>query len=514
MLTGQIRNQVDAVWNAFWTGGVANPISVIEQISYLLFIRRLDEIHINAERTAYISSKLIENPIFTPEQNDLRWSVFKDKDPQGMFELVRDKVFPYIKTIQGEESAFAQHMKDAIFMIPKPGLLAQVVDMIDQIPMQDRDTKGDLYEYLLSKLSQSGVNGQFRTPRHIIKMMVEMIKPVLSAEDSAKSDIICDPASGTCGFLMAAEEYVREHYKDDLLKKLGAEHFHKRMFTGFDFDTSMLRIGAMNMMLHGIEHPRVEYRDSLSDAGHNAIEEAYTVILANPPFKGSVAFDELAPDLLYALGKTVKKVGGKGKAPSEKTELLFLALILRLLKTGGRAAVIVPDGVLFGSTQSHRTIRKRLVEEQQLRAVISMPSGIFKPYAGVSTAVLLFTKTNSGGTDNVWFYDMKADGFSLDDKRNTLTPEGEQLQHQNNNIPDILNRWSNIGSEKTRHRKDQSFLVPKADIVKEDYDLSINRYKEAVYNDVQYDSPKDIIARIKKLQKEMEQGLEELETML
>lgn len=514
MLTGQIRNQVDAVWNAFWTGGVANPISVIEQISYLLFIRRLDDIHTNAERAANITGKPVEKPIFTAEQNELRWSVFKDKDPQTLYELVRDRVFPFIKTINGEESSFAQHMKDAIFMIPKPGLLAQVIDMIDKIPMQDRDTKGDLYEYLLSKLSQSGVNGQFRTPRHIIKMMVEMIKPVLNADDPHKSDLICDPSSGTCGFLMASEEYVREHHKDALVKKTGAEHFHKKMFSGFDFDTSMLRIGAMNMMLHGIEHPRVEYRDSLSDAGENNIAEAYTVVLANPPFKGSVAFDELAPDLLHALGKTVKKVGGKGKAPSEKTELLFLALILRILKTGGRAAVIVPDGVLFGSTQSHRAVRQKLVEEQHLQAVISMPSGVFKPYAGVSTAVLFFTKTNSGGTDQVWFYDMRADGFSLDDKRTSLTPEGESPRHENDNIPDIIARWNNLAVEKNRERTEQSFFVLKADIVKEDYDLSINRYKKVVYKKVHYDAPKDIIAQIKRLQVDMEQGLVELEALL
>lgn len=514
MLTGQIRNQVDAVWNAFWTGGVANPISVIEQISYLLFIRRLDEIHTNNERKANISGKPIENPIFTKSQNALRWSVFKDKDAQTMFELVRDKVFPFIKTITGEESAFAQHMKDAIFMIPKPGLLAQVVDMIDKIPMQDRDTKGDLYEYLLSKLAQSGVNGQFRTPRHIIKMIVEMVKPVLNAEDLHRSDLICDPASGTCGFLMAAEEYVREHNKEALLKKTGANHFHKKMFTGFDFDTSMLRIGAMNMMLHGIEHPRIEYRDSLSDAGENNISEAYTLVLANPPFKGSVAFDELSPDLLHALGKTVKKSSGKGKTPSEKTELLFLALILRILKTGGRAAVIVPDGVLFGSTQAHCAIRKKLVEEQHLQAVISMPSGVFKPYAGVSTAILIFTKTNSGGTDKVWFYDMQADGFSLDDKRNPLTLNGEQPQHQNDNIPDILNRWNNLKSEKDHQRTDQSFFVPKTDIVKENYDLSINRYKEIIHENVQYDSPREIIKKIKELQNIMENDLAKLERLL
>ncbi|MCG8038634.1 MAG: type I restriction-modification system subunit M [Candidatus Thiodiazotropha taylori] len=520
MLTGKIRNQVDEIWEAFWTGGIANPVSVIEQFTYLLFIRRLDEIQTQLEATARLGGKEIENPIFNKRQGKLRWNKFKNFDPDVMFNILKDEVFPFIKAMRGVDSTFARHMKDAIFMIPSPALLDRVVNMIDQIDMSARDTKGDLYEYMLSKLQTSGTNGQFRTPRHIIQMMVQMTAPKL---DGNHSDIICDPASGTCGFLMAAEEYVREQHKDALMKKANAKHFHNEMFSAYDFDQHMLRIGAMNLMLHGVEHPTVEYRDSLSDHGEENIEDRYTLILANPPFKGSVAYDELSPDLLTALGKSPKKAqaksqkpedGKKKKGPSEKTELLFLALILRMLQPGGRAAVIVPDGVLFGSTKSHKKIRETLVENHKLQAVISMPSGVFKPYAGVSTAVLLFTKTGDGGTDKVWFYDMQADGFSLDDKRTPLLKEGEKPQHKLDNIPDILKRWNNSKGEARRKRKEQSFFVPKADIVKEGYDLSINRYKEVVYEEVEYDPPKVILKRIRELQQVMDEGIAELEGLL
>ncbi|MEW8496300.1 MAG: class I SAM-dependent DNA methyltransferase [Candidatus Thiodiazotropha taylori] len=520
MLTGKIRNQVDEIWEAFWTGGIANPISVIEQFTYLLFIRSLDEIHTRRERQAQLGDGKIENPIFNRRQGKFRWSKLKNFDPDEMFNLVKDEIFPFIKKMQGEDTTFARHMRDAIFMIPTPNLLDRVVNMIDGIDMSARDTKGDLYEYMLSKLQTSGTNGQFRTPRHIIQMMVQMTSPKLGGNHS---DIICDPASGTCGFLMAAEEYVREQYKDALMKKANARHFHNQMFSAYDFDQHMLRIGAMNLMLHGVEHPTVEYRDSLSDHGEDNIEDRYTLILANPPFKGSVAYDELSPDLLTALGKSPKKAqtksqktedGKKKKGPSEKTELLFLALILRMLQPGGRAAVIVPDGVLFGSTKSHKKIRETLVENHKLQAVISMPSGVFKPYAGVSTAVLLFTKTGDGGTDKVWFYDMQADGFSLDDKRTPLLKEGEKPQHDLDNIPDILKRWNNPKGEARRKRTEQSFFVPKADIVNEGYDLSINRYKEVVYEAVEYDPPKVILKRIRELQKTMDEGIAELEGML
>lgn len=517
MLTGKIKNQIDQIWDAFWTGGVSNPLSVIEQISYLLFIRRLDEIQLNQERQANLTKQPIESPIFTEAQRELRWSVFKDKDPQLMYDLVRDKVFPFIKTLQDESSSFSKHMENAVFMIPKAALLVQVVDMIDGIDMADRDTKGDVYEYLLSKIASAGVNGQFRTPRHIIKMMVALVKPSIT-------DTICDPASGTCGFLMASVEYIRQHFKTELYNETHRAHFNQTLFSGFDFDAHMLRIGAMNMMLHGIENPHIEYRDSLSEAHDgNALSEAYSIVLANPPFKGSVDISTLAPDLLKAIGKTkpnkpsapkLDKDGKKVKIQTEKSELLFLALIIRLLKAGGRAAVIVPDGVLFGSSNAHREIRKRLIDDQKLDAVISMPSGVFKPYAGVSTSILLFTKTNSGGTESVWFYDMKADGFSLDDKRTALVAEGEAITHELDNIPDILARWENRADELKRSRFEQSFFVPKAEIVENGYDLSINRYKETVHQEEVYDSPKDILTRLLALEDEIQDELKELEQML
>ncbi|CAH9063478.1 hypothetical protein PSECIP111951_02911 [Pseudoalteromonas holothuriae] len=553
MLTGKLKNQVDEIWEVFWTGGVTNPISVIEQFTYLLFIRRLDEIHTNREKQSLLLESAFTNPIFPSENNNYRWNKFKNLDPQVMFDLVKDKVFPFIKTINGEDTTFAKHMSDAIFMIPKAQVLDKVVNLIDKIPMDDRDTKGDLYEYMLSKLQSSGTNGQFRTPRHIIQMMVEMTQPKL---DGNKSDVICDPASGTCGFLMASEEYVRKQFENELMKPENSEHFHNKMFNAYDFDQHMLRIGAMNLMLHGVEHPTVEYRDSLSAVhdgnGEQKLEDKYTLILANPPFKGSVAYDELSPDLLTALGKTPKKAAPKvetdedgnkkaKKGPSEKTELLFLALILRMLQPGGRAAVIVPDGVLFGSTKSHKEIRKAIIEDHKLDAVVSLPSGVFKPYAGVSTAILFFTKTNSGGTDNVWFYDMQADGFSLDDKRTPLIkgveltteadvidatlPENESLQqiksapsehnnHKLNNIPDVLYRWQQRVNESSRTRTEQSFYVPVAEITSNDYDLSINRYKEVVYEEVNYDEPQVILKRIKELQQAMDKGIADLEAML
>lgn len=538
MLTGKLRNQVDKIWEAFWTGGISNPISVIEQFTYLLFIRRLDDLHTQREQIANAIGVPLSNPVFGAGQDALRWHKFKNIDPQQMYERVRDQVFPFIKNLHDADSTFAQHMKDAIFMVPKASVLDLVVQLIDQLDLRDRDTSGDLYEYMLSKLSSAGTNGQFRTPRHIIRLMVAMTAPVLDGE---RSDTICDPAAGTCGFLMAAEEYVRARYGDPVARRDNEQHFHNRMFTGFDFDQHMLRIGAMNLLLHGVNNPTVAYRDSLSDHGADNIREAYSLILANPPFKGSVAYDELSPDLLSALGKSPKKAqtrkktaengeeAEEKKGPSEKSELLFLALILRLLKTGGRAAVIVPDGVLFGSTKSHQAIRQTLVDKHKLEAVISMPSGVFKPYAGVSTAILLFTKTGNGGTDDVWFYDMRADGWSLDDKRNALLSDSQQAElnrrllgeegvqfdgHEQCNLPDILDRWFARAGEKDRLRSEQSFLVPKAEIVGNAYDLSINRYKQVVYQEVQYDTPQVILTRIKALQQAMEQGIEALEGML
>ncbi len=511
MLTGELRSQIDSVWNAFWSGGISNPMEVLEQITYLLFIRRLDDAHTLEESKALVLKKPIKNPVFPDGKDpkgrsytDLRWSHFKNFAPADMYEVVGEHVFPFIKSMGGN-STYSQHMKDARFTIPTPALLSKVVDMLDHVPMEDRDTKGDLYEYMLGKIASAGQNGQFRTPRHIIQLIVELTAP------TAK-DTICDPASGTCGFLVAAGEFLR-HKQPELFNDATArEHFHHGMFHGYDFDNTMLRIGSMNMALHGVENPDIRYKDSLAQA-HAGDEEKYSLILANPPFAGSLDYENTAKDLL-AIVKT------------KKTELLFLALFLRLLKPGGRAAVIVPDGVLFGSSKAHKELRRMIVEEQKLDAVISLPSGCFKPYAGVSTAILIFTKTNSGGTDHVWFYDMQADGWSLDDKRQPLLPEDKlgvnpttalaEADHSKNNLPDVLTRWQqrNNSSELNRLRTDQSFCVPKADIAAQGYDLSINRYKEVVHETVEYLPPKEILAKLAILEQEIKAGIKELEGML
>jgi type I restriction enzyme M protein len=515
MITGELKSQIDSVWNDFWSGGISNPLEVMEQLTYLLFIKGLDERQTLAERKANRTGELIEDPIFpdgefVPEgmakgrpYADLRWSHFKHLSPQDMYDLVANYVFPFLQA-RSAESSHARHMKEARLTIPKAALLQKAVDGLDAIPMEDRDTKGDVYEYMLSKIASAGQNGQFRTPRHIIQLMVEMMAP-------SKNDVICDPASGTCGFLVAAGEYVRRTHPKALTDPKLSEHFHNEMFNGFDFDNTMLRIGSMNMQLHGVANPTIEHRDSLSE--NDAVDhEAYSLILANPPFAGSLDYEGTAKDLLQV-------------AKTKKTELLFLSLFLRLLKPGGRAAVIVPDGVLFGSTKAHKELRRILVEDQKLDGIVSLPSGVFKPYAGVSTAILLFTKTNSGGTDHVWFYDLEADGRSLDDKRTELLDEaklgatpGEALtddEHSKNNLPDALARWSERdGAELERARTDQSFCVPKADIVENDYDLSINRYKEIVYEEIDYPSPGEIIADLEVLEAEIQQGLAELKAIL
>ena len=511
MLTGELRNQVDQIWNAFWTGGISNPLEVIEQITYLLFLRRLDELQTVEELKASRLKKPVERRIF-PEGNDargrpyadLRWSRFKNFEAREMYDVVSEHAFPFLRTLGGEDSTYAKHMKDARFTIPTPALLAKVVDLIDHVPMEERDTKGDLYEYMLGKIASAGQNGQFRTPRHIIQLMVEMVKPT-------PTDVVCDPACGTCGFLVATGEYLRRQYpalfSDDKLR----QHFHHGLFHGFDFDNTMLRIGSMNMLLHGVENPDIVYRDSLSQ-DHAGEEEKYTLVMANPPFAGSLDYENTAKDLLQVV-------------KTKKTELLFLALFLRLLKTGGRAAVIVPDGVLFGSSNAHKTLRKTLVEDQKLDAVISLPSGVFKPYAGVSTAILLFTKTNSGGTDFVWFYDVEADGLSLDDKRQELLAPGKlgpvpsqplaPDEHNKNNLPDVLVRWSERDkSERERTRVEQSFCVSKNDIAVNGYDLSLNRYKEVVHDEVEHVPPKRLLAELSQLEGEIQQGLAELEAML
>jgi type I restriction enzyme M protein len=511
MITGELKNKINTIWDAFWSGGISNPLEVIEQITYLLFLRRLDDLHMLEENKSTRLKQPMERRVF-PEGNDpkgrpywdLRWSHFKNFPPADMFTVVDEHVFPFLRTLGGNGSTYANHMKDARFTIPTPALLAKVVDLLDQVPMEDRDTKGDLYEYMLGKIATAGQNGQFRTPRHIIRLMVEMTAPT-------PNDILCDPACGTAGFLVAAGEYLRDHYPDLLHDSKLKEHFHQRLFHGFDFDNTMLRIGSMNMLLHGVENPDIRYRDSLAQ-DHANNEESYTLVLANPPFAGSLDYENTAKDLLQIV-------------KTKKTELLFLALFLRLLKPGGRAAVIVPDGVLFGSSKAHKELRRLLVEEQKLDAVISLPGGVFKPYAGVSTAILLFTKTNSGGTDQVWFYDVDADGWSLDDKRTPLLAEEKlgpvlkepltEAEHARNNLPDILARWQQRDSaERERPRTAQSFCIPKTDIAAQGYDLSLNRYKEVVHAKMPHRPPQEILADLAKLEAEIQEGMNELEGML
>jgi len=498
MITGELKNKIDGLWDIFAAGGLVNPLDVIEQITYLMFIHDLDDSdNLRAKEAAMLG--LPYKSIFasevqigdrTVDGQQLKWSVFHDFSAGKMYSVVQEWVFPFIKNLHGDKnSAYSKYMDDAIFKLPTPLLLSKVVDSLDDIytlmnESQSADVRGDTYEYLLSKISQSGRNGQFRTPRHIIRMMVELMDP-------KADDVICDPACGTSGFLVTAAEYLKETKKNEIFfNKQKKDHYMNHMFFGYDMDRTMLRIGAMNMMTHGIENPYIEYRDSLSD--QNPDKEKYSLILANPPFKGSLDYDTVSADLL----KVCK---------TKKTELLFLTLFLRMLKTGGRCACIVPDGVLFGSSTAHKAIRKAIVDENRLEAVISMPSGVFKPYAGVSTAILVFTKTGYGGTDNVWFYDMHADGFSLDDKRSSVTE---------NDIPDIISRFKNIDAEKDRKRTEQSFMVPKEEIVNNDYDLSINKYKQTEYVPVEYPSTAEIMAELDRIELEIGTEMEALRSLL
>ncbi|MDR2203916.1 MAG: type I restriction-modification system subunit M [Nitrososphaerota archaeon] len=490
MITGELKNKVDRLWEMFWTGGLTNPLDVIEQITYLMFIRDLDEMDNRRKKDSLMLSLSYES-IFMGKEH-LKWSVLRDKPAESMYQIVQGEVFPFIKNMHSDKaSTYTKYMEDAIFKIPTPRLLEQIVTALDDLyglvdkqPDKKKDVRGDLYEYMLSKLTTAGTNGQFRTPRHIIRMMVELL-------DLRPDDVICDPACGTSGFLVASGEYLKETYLQEIFfNKEAKKHYDNTMFTGYDMDRTMLRIGAMNMMTHGIQNPHITYKDSLSD--QNSDSGKYSKILTNPPFKGSLDQDIVSPGLT----KVTK---------TKKTELLFIALFLRMLKNGGRCASIVPDGVLFGSSNAHKAIRKELVEKHRLEAVISMPSGVFKPYAGVSTAVIIFTKTGAGGTDKVWFYDMQSDGYSLDDKRTELTT---------NDIPDIVARFKNLVNEEGRARTEQSFFVPKNEIINNVYDLSINKYKQSTYVEEKYPHPREIIGEINKIERDIIESLKKLETLI
>lgn len=497
MITGELRSKVDSIWDTIWTGGVTSPITVLEQITYLMFMKLLDDNQLKAEAGANVLGVKLKNRVFgdgvcvisenprvETDYKNLRWHVFHNYEPGAMFNNIQTYVFPFIKQIgEGKDTAFSRYMKDTVFLIPTAKVLAKVVDGIDAMDMNNKDIMGDVYEYLLGKIAAAGENGQFRTPRHIINMMVQLMKPTLK-------DKILDPAMGSAGFLLESSTYVSSHYAKELMKAENAIYYKSGMFSGFDTDQSMLRIGAMNMMLHGVEDPNITYQDSLS--GDNNERDCYSLIMANPPFTGSVFQEEISKDLL-ALCKT------------KKTELLFLTLFVKMLEVGGRCASIVPDGVLFGSSTAHKAIREELVNNQKLVAVISMPSGVFKPYAGVSTAILIFTKTNAGGTDKVWFYDMKADGFSLDDKRSPIAE---------NDIPDIIARFNNLAEEDSHERTEQSFFVTKQEIVDNGYDLSINKYKKTEYVAVEYPSTAELMERIDKIEKEIATEMKKLREML
>lgn len=509
MITGTLKSQIDAIWNDFWTGGVSNPLTVIEQFTYLMFLKQLDDKQILIEKEINLLGGTNKAPIYTEEQDELRWSRFKQKAPEEMFDLFTRPqkhiddltAFDFMRTLGEKGGKFSQYMKGATFMINTPKLLDRVVQQIDKLPLDERDAKGDLYEYMLSKIAEAGTNGQFRTPRHIIRMMVHLTAP-------QKEDTIFDPAMGTAGFLVESSKYIHENHQDWFLDEKFRKHFEKEMFNGIEIDTSMMRIASMNLQLHGLETPNLIDGSALAES--NSLTDEFSLALANPPFKGALDYDEVESSLL-----TMTK--------TKKTELLFVALILRMLKVGGRAAVIVPDGVLFGNSSAHKSLRKELVENQQLQGVISMPSGVFKPYAGVSTAILLFTKTNRAETDQVWFFDMKADGYSLDDKRNPLLDEelieksfaqpSEAMKEVEGkfDIAQILHDWNHgelneVGTDRTTN----SFLVPKEDIVKNGYDLSINRYKEIIYEKIEYEKPEVLLQQISELDKKRQEAMNEL----
>ena len=496
MITGDIKNRIDSIWDTYWVGGITNPMSVLEQMTYLFFMKMIDDAQLKKEAEANILGVKITNPTFkdgmwhNPETdndvpyNSLRWHVFKNMEATQMFNTIRNDAFSFIKNLnEGKSSAYSRFMRDAVFLIQNPRTLTKIVDGVDALDMNNRDAMGDVYEYILGKMAASGNNGQFRTPRHIIRMMVELMQPTLKDE-------ICDPAMGSAGFIVESAKYIAENYKQDLLKKENAEHFKGKMFHGFDTDSTMLRIGAMNLMLHGVEEPDVAYRDSLSSSNNDT--EKYTLCLANPPFAGSVDSEDINKSLL-AITNT------------KKTELLFVSLFVRMLQTGGRCASIVPDGVLFGNSNAHVALRKELVENHTLRAVISMPSGVFQPYSGVSTAILIFTKTGAGGTDKVWFYDMQADGYSLDQKRTEV---------EENDIPDVVARFKNLEAEEQRTRKDKSFLVPVDEIRSNDYVLSINKYKEVEREAIEYEPTEVIMARIGQLENEIVAAFNDLKARL
>jgi type I restriction enzyme M protein len=521
MITGELRQKIDKLWEEFWTGGITNPLTVIEQISFLMFARLLDLRESTEEKKFDRVNKgtglRFHGLYFGPKQQHLRWSQFKHRSGDEMLKVLRDEVFPHFRTLgtlrdeDGPLNTFAEYMKDASLMVQKPSLLVSAVNMIDELPLAQGDAKGDLYEYLLGKLQTAGINGQFRTPRHIIRLMVDLV--LQGNEDEAISWRVGDPACGTAGFLVSFAEALKEHftskdgkvehddngqkyvdYTGDLLTPQQRKHMQQDMLYGFDFDVTMLRVAAMNLMLHGIDTPDIHYQDTLGNSFPEKFPKlaanGLDLILANPPFKGALDFSDVHSTLT-------------GKVKTKKTELLFLVLILRMLRQGGRCAVVVPDGVLFGSSGAHQDLRKMIVDQHQLEAVVKLPPGVFRPYAGVSTAILLFTK--DGRTKDVWFYDVQADGLSLDDKR---------LPVEDNDLPDVRRRWATRNPNTNSDRKSKAFFVPVEEIRDKDYDLSISRYMEVEHKAAEHEPPTVILGRLATLDEAIAQGRAELEKLL
>jgi len=504
MLNTKLKSSIDRLWDRFWSGGISNPLTAIEQISYMLFMKRIDELDLKKQQDAEFTGEKFVS-FFNHENQDCRWSHFRHMEGGEMLTHMQARVFPFLKNLDGEKSPFAKHMGNAVFIISKPSLLVEAVSIIDgifeEISRQEedgqgfQDTQGDLYEYLLSEMSSAGKLGQFRTPRHIIQLICELVNPKLG-------DSICDPACGTGGFLLGAYHHIltqhtgKEHQKTDengltrgiVGDKLTDERqwaqLKEKTFYGYDIDESMVRIGLMNLMMHGIAHPNIEQKDTLSKKYDQ--DNYFDVIIANPPFKGSIDKGDINESL---------------SLPTTKTELLFVNRIIKSLKIGGRAGVIVPDGVLFGSSNAHKMARKMLIEDCELQGIVSMPSGAFKPYAGVSTAILVFVK--GGETEKVWFYDMQNDGYSLDDKRSKI---------KENDLPDIVAKWKERKTDHENKRGDKSFFVDRKEIAKNDFDLSINRYREVAYEEVEYEDPKVILEKIEGMEGEIMEGIKDLKT--
>jgi type I restriction enzyme M protein len=480
MLDTNLKLKINKLWDKFWSGGLSNPITAIEQMSYLIFMKKLeDEDEKRIREAGFTGEKYVS--IFEGHK-DCKWSNWITKPAEIIIDHVRDKVFPFMRNLGDGNSLYKEYMKGANFGIPTASLLIEAVNIINDIHIkeQNQDTQGDIYEYLLSELTTAGKSGQFRTPRHIIEMMVKLTNP-------EKGEKILDPACGTAGFLVATYKHILQVNKKEGISVLTPNKkklLDENSIFGYDFDETMTRIALMNLMMHGIKKPNIERANTLSDAEPRISDNSYEVILANPPFKGSLNKAEISKRFMI---KTTK------------TELLFLELMYLALSPSGRCAVIVPEGVLFGNSGAHKRIREILLEDCRLDAVISMPSGVFKPYAGVSTAVLFFTKGEP--TNKVWFYKMETDGFSLDDKRTEI---------EKNDIPEILEKFKNRKKESNDDRKKKHFFVPVEEIKENNYDLSISKYKEIEYEEVKYDKPEMIKKKILKLEEDIVKGLEEL----